>query len=64
MNNTQITPAEYEIVLAYRKLANRDVMTVTRLDGKVDCKITTSNTIFVASDKDIAYNIHTNKSHE
>lgn len=58
-----ITPAEYEIILAYRSLGNRDSMEVTRYEGKVDCKITCTQTTFVASDKDMSYTVSTNKSH-
>lgn len=59
-----LTPSELEVVLAYRKLGNRDSMSVTKLEGKLDCKITTQSTMFIASDEGVLYNIHTDKSHE
>lgn len=52
-----ITPSELELILAYRSLGARDTLTLTKLDGKLDCKITTTNTTFVASDKGVVYNI-------
>lgn len=58
MNNIDtITPPELELILAYRKLGNRDSLTVTKLEGKLDCKITTTTTSFVASDAGVLYNI-------